>query len=117
MQIKQAQSSLREAWEAGQLNNQALEEAQRSKKLNNYIMLFTVITVIFVSTYTRPGRLASIGIDGEALQTPMSFMTSLFAVSVNEFPHNDSGNLAYGSMWIAGRMGEVQISLDRIWLH
>ncbi|KAH8900720.1 hypothetical protein GQ53DRAFT_130451 [Thozetella sp. PMI_491] len=49
VQVKQAQSSLKESVAAGELNIKALEEAKRSQKLNNYIMLFTTISVVFVS--------------------------------------------------------------------
>ena len=30
------------------MNKKALAEADKSQKLNNYIMLFTVVTIIFV---------------------------------------------------------------------
>ncbi|KAK4161166.1 hypothetical protein QBC43DRAFT_324222 [Cladorrhinum sp. PSN259] len=81
VQIKQAQSSLNES-------RVASEEAERSHRLNNYIMLFTIVTVVF---------------------TPLSFMASMFALAIDMFPHNEDGEPRYISSWITGRLfaGEV----------
>ncbi|KIX01898.1 uncharacterized protein Z518_07837 [Rhinocladiella mackenziei CBS 650.93] len=76
VQVKQAQSSLNEALIAS-------EEAKKSQRLNNYIMLFTVVTVIF---------------------TPLSFMTGLFAIPIDDFPRDSTGDISYRSSWITGRM-------------
>ncbi|KAK3987713.1 hypothetical protein QBC44DRAFT_117318 [Cladorrhinum sp. PSN332] len=76
IQVKQAQSALHES-------RVASEEAERSHRLNNYIMLFTAVTVVF---------------------TPLSFMTSIFALSIDRFPRNDEGEPRYISSWITGRL-------------
>ncbi|KAK4223582.1 hypothetical protein QBC38DRAFT_45786 [Podospora fimiseda] len=76
VQIKQAQSALHES-------RVATVEAERAHRLNNYIMLFTVVTVVF---------------------TPLSFMTSIFALAVDQFPHNDDGEPRYIASWIAKRL-------------
>lgn len=107
VQIKQAQSSL--------------NEAESAHKLNNYIMLFTIITVIFVSAYppTLP-RYLDLGVimtmynrmeltNPPTLpppQTPLSFLTSIFALSIDEFPQNAEGQPIYTSSWITSRMCE-----------
>ncbi|RYP66576.1 hypothetical protein DL771_007729 [Monosporascus sp. 5C6A] len=74
VQVKQAQSSL--------------DEAEATRILNNYIMLFTVVTVLF---------------------TPLSFMATLFAIPVEDFPHDDRDNLSFNSGWLTWRMfvGEI----------
>ncbi|KAI5925056.1 hypothetical protein F4810DRAFT_708862 [Camillea tinctor] len=82
VQVKQAQSSLDEAMATKELNRKSQSEAEKSQKLNNYIVLFTVVTVVF---------------------TPLSFMTSLFAVDIDRFPHQD-GSLKFSEPWILGRM-------------
>ncbi|KAI1485861.1 hypothetical protein F5X96DRAFT_657774 [Biscogniauxia mediterranea] len=82
VQVKQAQSSLDEATATKELNRKGQSEAEKSQKLNNYIVLFTVVTVVF---------------------TPLSFMTSLFAVDIDQFPHRD-GSLKYSERWVIGRM-------------
>ncbi|KAF2103781.1 hypothetical protein NA57DRAFT_69990 [Rhizodiscina lignyota] len=66
----------------------SLSEAQYARSLNNFIMLFTVVTIVF---------------------TPLSFMTSLFAVPIDAFTFNNQGNLFFGWQWIKSRMviGEV----------
>ncbi|KAI1153058.1 hypothetical protein F4825DRAFT_283176 [Nemania diffusa] len=69
VQVKQAQSSL--------------DEAEAARRLNNYIVLFTIVTIIF---------------------TPLSFMTSLFTVPINQFPHDNNSNLSYDTTWFTGRM-------------
>ena len=41
----------------------------------------------------------------ERRQAPLSFMTSLFAIPVKEFPHDDaSQDLSYETPWLVGRM-------------
>ncbi|KAL7619503.1 hypothetical protein AAE478_010043 [Parahypoxylon ruwenzoriense] len=47
VQVKQAQSSLKEAEFAGKLAMDSRKLAVESQKLNNYIMIFTSVTVIF----------------------------------------------------------------------
>ncbi|KAK4465139.1 hypothetical protein QBC42DRAFT_344196 [Cladorrhinum samala] len=65
VQVKQAQSSLNESKLASLQAVRSAREAERSHELNNYIMLFTVVTVIF---------------------TPLSFMSAMFALSIEDFP-------------------------------
>ncbi|KAI1638377.1 hypothetical protein F4809DRAFT_639677 [Biscogniauxia mediterranea] len=85
-----------------ELNRKGQSEAEKSQKLNNYIVLFTVVTVVF---------------------TPLSFMTSLFAVDIDQFPHRD-GSLKYSEHWVIGRMfaGElatllvVLLSMYYLWI-
>ncbi|KAK4194405.1 hypothetical protein QBC40DRAFT_319836 [Triangularia verruculosa] len=88
--VKQTQSSLIQsqlaAKQAEVANNQAKlahEEARRSRQLNNYVLLFTSVTIIF---------------------TPLAFMISMFAVPIQGFPRDDNGELFYGSSWITGRL-------------
>ncbi|KAI0968177.1 hypothetical protein F4678DRAFT_443552 [Xylaria arbuscula] len=69
IQVKQSQS--------------ALDEAEASRRLNNNIFLFTIVTIIF---------------------TPLSFIASLFALPVKQFPHDGDSNLSYDSLWITQRM-------------
>ncbi|KAK0615556.1 hypothetical protein B0T17DRAFT_346871 [Bombardia bombarda] len=83
--MKQTQSSLNETKLAYKQADVANLEAKKSRKLNNYIMLFTIVTVAF---------------------TPLSFMTSLFALTISEFPHNDDGEARYTSSWITSRLCE-----------
>ncbi|KAI1660907.1 hypothetical protein F4813DRAFT_386316 [Daldinia decipiens] len=66
----------------------SLKEAEQSRFLNLMILPFTIITVIF---------------------TPLSFLTSLFAVNTLGFPHNDDGELRLPASWFSWRMvvGEV----------
>ncbi|TRX93664.1 hypothetical protein FHL15_005340 [Xylaria flabelliformis] len=61
----------------------SLDEAETARYLNKYILLFTIVTIIF---------------------TPLSFMTSLFAVPVKQFPHDQNSTLSYDSTWFAGMM-------------
>ncbi|KAI8956554.1 hypothetical protein F5Y11DRAFT_353549 [Daldinia sp. FL1419] len=66
----------------------SLKEAEQSRFLNLMILPFTIITVIF---------------------TPLSFLTSLFAVNTLGFPHNDEGEVRLPASWFSWRMvvGEV----------
>ncbi|KAJ5614414.1 hypothetical protein N7528_008068 [Penicillium herquei] len=53
-------------------------EAQTTRRQSDSVMVFTVVTIIFL---------------------PASFLASLFALNVDEFPH-ESGSVAYKSWWI-----------------
>ncbi|RBA14968.1 hypothetical protein FPRO05_13184 [Fusarium proliferatum] len=61
----------------------ALKEAEAARFMNFIILPFTIVTVIF---------------------TPLSFMTSLFAVNSDGFPHNENGELRIPSGWFWRRM-------------
>ncbi|KAI1470342.1 uncharacterized protein F4812DRAFT_261902 [Daldinia caldariorum] len=67
----------------------SLKEAEQSRFLNLMILPFTIITVIF---------------------TPLSFLTSLFAVNTLAFPHNDDGELRLPASWFSWRMVVGEIS-------
>ncbi|KAF5565606.1 hypothetical protein FPHYL_4160 [Fusarium phyllophilum] len=62
----------------------SLKEAESARLMNFIILPFTIVTVIF---------------------TPLSFMTSLFAVNSDGFPHNEEGELRIPSDWFWWRMG------------
>ncbi|RAH47386.1 uncharacterized protein BO95DRAFT_84082 [Aspergillus brunneoviolaceus CBS 621.78] len=53
-------------------------EAQATRSQSDTVMSFTVVTIIFL---------------------PASFLTSLFALDISDFPH-ENGNLAYQGRWI-----------------
>ncbi|KAG5803072.1 hypothetical protein H9Q71_012343 [Fusarium xylarioides] len=61
----------------------SLKEAESARLMNFIILPFTIVTVIF---------------------TPLSFMTSLFAVNSDGFPHNEEGELRIPSDWFWWRM-------------
>ncbi|KAF4971483.1 hypothetical protein FSARC_1711 [Fusarium sarcochroum] len=63
----------------------SLKEAEATRNMNLIILPFTIVTVIF---------------------TPLSFMTSLFAVNNDGFPHNDDEELRIPSSWFTIRMGD-----------
>ncbi|SCV51637.1 uncharacterized protein FFB14_12106 [Fusarium fujikuroi] len=66
----------------------SLKEAESARFMNYIILPFTVVTVIF---------------------TPLSFLTSLFAVNSDGFPHNDDGELRIPADWLGWNliMGEL----------
>lgn len=69
IQTKQAQSSLQEAEAAG--------------KLNNYIMIFTIVTIVF---------------------TPLAWLTSLFATPLDIFEPDPEKEIRIQTTWFIGRM-------------
>ncbi|KAL2001346.1 hypothetical protein VTN02DRAFT_1863 [Thermoascus thermophilus] len=71
LNLRQKQASLREA-EFGR------QQAQNTAKQSNTVMVFTVVTIVFL---------------------PLSFLASLFALNVSEFPH-ESGSVQYKAWWI-----------------
>ncbi|KAF4977976.1 hypothetical protein FDECE_18288 [Fusarium decemcellulare] len=73
----------------------SLKEAESARLMNFILLPFTVVTVIF---------------------TPLSFMTSLFAVNSDGFPHNEDGELRIPSGWFWRRMGKFIFDRDQIFL-
>ncbi|KAL2010712.1 hypothetical protein VTN00DRAFT_6519 [Thermoascus crustaceus] len=71
LDLRQKQASIREA-EFGR------QQAQDTAKQSNTVMVFTVVTIVFL---------------------PLSFLASLFALNVSEFPH-ESGSIQYEAWWI-----------------
>ncbi|RMJ15789.1 hypothetical protein CDV36_004508 [Fusarium kuroshium] len=67
----------------------SLKEAEAARFMNFIILPFTIVTVIF---------------------TPLSFLTSLFAINTNGFPHNEEGELRLTSGWLSWRMVVGEIS-------
>ncbi|ETS77830.1 hypothetical protein PFICI_09892 [Pestalotiopsis fici W106-1] len=55
------------------------DQAQESARQGTILMAFTIVTVVF---------------------TPLSFLTSLFALNVTVFQHNSSGDIEYEPGWI-----------------
>ncbi|RMJ10928.1 hypothetical protein CDV36_009447 [Fusarium kuroshium] len=61
----------------------SLDEAQSAGQLNKAIWIFTLVTVIF---------------------TPLSFMTSLFAIPFTYHPQNSEGEIRVEEGWLTNRM-------------
>ncbi|KAG5662001.1 hypothetical protein KAF25_004240 [Fusarium avenaceum] len=82
--ILEGLSSITQAMQA----QASLKEAETARLMNLIILPFTVVTVVF---------------------TPLSFMTSLFAVNSDGFPHNEDGELRLPWSWLTWRLfvGEV----------
>ncbi|KAI8716009.1 hypothetical protein NCS52_01110200 [Fusarium sp. LHS14.1] len=62
----------------------SLDEAQSARSLNKAIWIFTLVTVIF---------------------TPLSFMTSLFAIPFTYHPQNSEGEIRVEERWFTNRIG------------
>ena len=84
LQLKQQQASVVQAWES-------VNQAEEAVRQGRAIMMFTIITIIFVSCST-PGLRNS----AESLlttlttQLPLSFMSSVFGMNNIEFGQNDT---------------------------
>ncbi|KAH8595987.1 hypothetical protein B0O99DRAFT_147474 [Bisporella sp. PMI_857] len=76
LDLKQKQANLIEA--AG-----ARSEAVESGKQAKTVLFFTIVTIIFL---------------------PLSFLTSLFALNIRDFPHDASGEVLFPSRWIYSRI-------------
>lgn len=82
----------------------SLKEAEEARLLNTVILPFTIVTVIFVSIYIVPRGCVILLLTCE--QTPLSFLTSLFAVNTDAFPHNSEGELRLPASWFTWRIGK-----------
>jgi hypothetical protein len=96
--MKQAQSSLEEAETAGQLNN--------------YILLFTLVTIVFVSYLVSSPEFYDFNSNCRAYKTPLSFLTSLFAIPFDYLPQTSDGEIRVDPHWFAERMGECFLYLQ-----
>lgn len=81
----------------------SLKEAEEARILNTVILPFTIVTVIFVSIYSPQGCVILLL---TCEQTPLSFLTSLFAVNTDAFPHNSEGELRLPASWFTWRIGK-----------
>ncbi|KAI1935368.1 hypothetical protein LOZ66_005255 [Ophidiomyces ophidiicola] len=72
LSLEQSSIGITEAMEAS-------EQSEQSIKQGKTLMVFTIVTIVF---------------------TPMSFLTSLFALNTSAFSHDGHGNLFYHSSWI-----------------
>ncbi|KAI1986702.1 hypothetical protein LOZ53_004600 [Ophidiomyces ophidiicola] len=72
LSLEQSSIGITEAMEASEQSEQAMKQGKT-------LMVFTIVTIVF---------------------TPMSFLTSLFALNTSAFPHDGHGNLFYHSSWI-----------------
>ncbi|KAF4493956.1 RSB1-integral membrane transporter [Fusarium agapanthi] len=84
LDLRQKQASIKEA-EFGR--SQAINSARQS----NSILIFTIVTIIFVNGTDRQ-QLVTPTYYGA--QLPLSFLSSLFALDVSSFPH-ESGELSW----------------------
>jgi len=69
----------------------ARRQAEETARQGNVILLFTVVTVVFVSEPT-PSALPS----PLTVQLPLSFITSFFTVPIAAFPYNDKDKMPVG---------------------
>ncbi|KAF5000342.1 hypothetical protein FGRMN_1810 [Fusarium graminum] len=78
----------------------SISQANDTAKQSNTVFVFTVITIVFVSNAaprintTWKALLTVVG----QTQLPLSFLTSLFALDISSFPHED-GSLRYAGWW------------------
>ncbi|KAI1942887.1 hypothetical protein LOZ12_005412 [Ophidiomyces ophidiicola] len=86
LSLEQSSIGITEAMEASEQSEQAMKQSEQSMKQSEQsikqgktLMVFTIVTIVF---------------------TPMSFLTSLFALNTSAFPHDGHGNLFYHSSWI-----------------
>jgi hypothetical protein len=70
----------------------AREQAVSASRQGHTIMVFTIVTILFVSlpsNSTAPVK----STNGVTVKLPMSFMAAFFAINVKEFPHANDGTL------------------------
>ncbi|KAL9109115.1 MAG: hypothetical protein Q9227_006206 [Pyrenula ochraceoflavens] len=75
-----------------ELAERSREQAEESFKQGKTLMVFTIVTIIFVSAIPYLEAVLPI--------LPLSFLASLFALNISVFQHDRHGNLAYRPGWI-----------------
>ncbi|KAI0602483.1 hypothetical protein F4775DRAFT_537433 [Biscogniauxia sp. FL1348] len=82
--LKQRQANL---WEA----RSSREEVEETARQGNTLMVFTVVTIVFL---------------------PLSFMTSFFAISVTQFPHDQaSGEVSWPLSYLFGLLFGISFAI------
>lgn len=92
LELRQKQANLEEAvWPREASVHAAIQAKATSQQQGRTVLVFTVVTIIFL---------------------PISFPSSLFALDVTIFPHNDEGDLVYEPSWLFSRLVGVTIALS-----
>lgn len=78
LDLKQKQVNINEAVSSR-------KQAESTAMQGNYIMVFTIVTVIF---------------------SPLSFMAGLFALDISYFPHDSEGDVKFNSGWVTLRLSK-----------
>lgn len=65
---------------------QAVNQANETIKQGRSIMMFTLVTIVFVRYFGAP----HIVIDADLWQLPLSFMSSIFGMNNKEFSGDDT---------------------------
>jgi hypothetical protein len=87
LDLKQKQGNLNEARDTSTLAKAAEDRAQAGETQNQLLWVFTIVTVFFVhfSQHTvYPNSFA------DKMQTPLSFISGLFAIPSQQYPYNGS---------------------------
>ncbi|THV52907.1 hypothetical protein BGAL_0065g00360 [Botrytis galanthina] len=69
----------------------ARKESEDTAKQGKTILVFTIVTIVFL---------------------PITFLTSLFALDISSFPHDESGNLSYGPGWAFSRLLGITVAVS-----
>ncbi|OQE43597.1 hypothetical protein PENCOP_c003G00514 [Penicillium coprophilum] len=72
-------------------------EARTTRQQSDSVMVFTVVTIIFVGVSLR--TFACLATDQRQNRLPASFLASFFALNIKEFPH-EGETVAYKSSWV-----------------
>ncbi|KAM0168685.1 hypothetical protein ACHAPF_010750 [Botrytis cinerea] len=67
------------------------KESEDTAKQGKTILVFTIVTIIFL---------------------PITFLTSLFALDISSFPHDESGNLSYSPGWAFSRLLGITVAVS-----
>ena len=62
-------------------------------------MVFTIVTIVFVSANSTPRIYPQSNSDNN-FQLPLTFLSSIFALNIAQFPHGPSGRPQFESWWI-----------------
>ncbi|KAL2783079.1 hypothetical protein BJX66DRAFT_345275 [Aspergillus keveii] len=102
LDLKQKQANLTEAKFARQQAHDTAKQAQETAKQTDTIVVFTVVTIVFVGYHTHLRyQLAGLRLIAYnvLIQLLLSFLTSLFALNISNFPHKGD-DVAYQGEWI-----------------
>lgn len=96
LDLKQKQASIAEALASVDYARQQAEQSKETARQGRTLMLFTVVTILFVSSFIQPGPICTGANVRLYLQLPLSFMSAFFAIAIDAFPVDENGKLGLG---------------------
>jgi len=93
---RQAENTAKQVKASTKIQSMMAEQALESGKQGKTLMVFTVVTIIFVCDYLIPDPIPMFSYLFYGSQLPSSFLAAVFAINLDSLPQSDDGRLPTG---------------------